>query len=381
MYYGNNRMVFGKKRIRLVIWMFWAFEIVMLFQTDYYNLGTIVSGALCGLIVFTYLLETHYVKVSKENVIIFLYMLVLVGGTILTTNITSKLLQLIIYVTLYILLSSLYLTDEEKKLLENGFTLASVIYAILIICSRFVHSTAYIHSNIILFGTTLDPNYIGLPLVVAFSMLIFDFLNKKKSLLVISELFIIALAILLTASRGNFVSLLVCIIGNIVFFLKNRDIGLTRKAIILAISVLGLILFYRLASNNFNLFFERMTTFTSGGDISNGRFELWNQAIQLWSEYPIWGNGFESLGRRGGLGVHNTYIQLLCDSGLIGFSLFISFLYLLLKKSFLKDSKLFIGLLGLACHSFFLGAISSRCFWVVLIMARLFLNNGTNQNR
>ena len=80
MYYGNNRMVFGKKRIRLVIWMFWAFEIVMLFQTNYYNLGTIVSGALCGLIVFTYLLETHYVKVSKENVIIFLYMLVLVGG-------------------------------------------------------------------------------------------------------------------------------------------------------------------------------------------------------------------------------------------------------------------------------------------------------------
>lgn len=375
MYHNDSRMVLEDKRIRPVIWMFWAFEIVMLFQTDYLNLGTMVSAVLCGLIVVTYLLETHHVKASYENVIIFLYMLVLVGGTLLTTSITSKLLQFIIYVTLYILLSSLNVTDREVKILINGFALASIIYAILIICSRFVHSTAYIHSNIILFGTTLDPNYIGLPLVVAFSLLLYDFLNKKKSLLIISGLFILALAILLTASRGNFVSLSLCIIGNIIFFLKNRGVGLLKKVSILMISVAGLIIFYNFASNNFNLFLERMTTFTSEGDISNGRYELWNHAIKLWTEYPIFGNGFESLGRRMNMGVHNTYIQLLCDSGLIGFALFILFLYLLLKKSFLYDTKLFIGLIGLVCHSFFLGAVASRCFWVILIMARLVLNN------
>ena len=358
--------------------MFWAFEIVMLFQTNYYYLGTIVATVLCGLIVFTYLLESRCIKVNNENVIIFIYMLVLVGSTLFTTTMTSKLLQFIIYVILYILLSSLKLRDREARVLIDGFVLASVIYAIFIIYSRFTHPTVYIHSNIILFGTELDPNYIGLPLIVAFSLLLYDFLNKKKSLIIVFTCFIIALAILLTSSRGNFVSLSVCIIGNIIFFLKNQNITFFKKVLILIIFVLGLVLFYRFASNNYNLFLERMTTFSSEGDISNGRYELWTRAIQLWTEYPIFGNGFESLGRRMNLGVHNTYIQLFCDSGMIGFALFISFLFILIKKSFVHDTKLFIGLTGLVCHSFFLGAVASRCFWVVIIMARLVLNKSKN---
>ena len=346
---------------------------VMLLQTTYSNLGTIVTGALSGLLIMTYLMESHYIKKNSSIVLIFCYAGLLFFSTIFRTNITSKLFQFFVYVILFILLTSLELNDREARWILNGFVIASIFYSIMIILYRINNPTTYIHSRIVILGSEIDPNYIGLPLIVSFSILFYEVLHQDKKILKVLEILILTLAVLLTSSRGNFLSLAVCVFVNILFFLKSKTLAWYRKLMILVSTIIVFAVFYNYASSNYNSYLMRIFSFSSD-DISNGRYALWNEAFDLLWANPIFGGGYEALGRAVNKGAHNTYVQLLCDTGIIGFAIFISFLFVQIKKSYKHNKCLFIGLIGLLCHSFFLGAISSRCFWVTLIMIVMIIN-------
>ncbi|MGF0019630.1 O-antigen ligase family protein [Sporofaciens sp. SGI.106] len=362
-----------ERRIRPVIYVFILFEMVMLLQTTYSNLGTIVTGALSGLLIMTYLMESHYIKKNSSIVLIFCYAGLLFFSTIFRTNITSKLFQFFVYVILFILLTSLELNDREARWILNGFVIASIFYSIMIILYRINNPTTYIHSRIVILGSEIDPNYIGLPLIVSFSILFYEVLHQDKKILKVLEILILTLAVLLTSSRGNFLSLAVCVFVNILFFLKSKTLAWYRKLMILVSTIIVFAVFYNYASSNYNSYLMRIFSFSSD-DISNGRYALWNEAFDLLWANPIFGGGYEALGRAVNKGAHNTYVQLLCDTGIIGFAIFISFLFVQIKKSYKHNKCLFIGLIGLLCHSFFLGAISSRCFWVTLIMIVMIIN-------
>lgn len=375
-YFMDNASVLctENKKIRPVIYVFVVFEMMMLVQTSHSNLGTIVTAILCGLMVFTFFIESHTVKSNLSNCTIFFYAIVLVAISAFTSSISSRLFQFIIYAGIFVLLTSLSLSKREKNLILIGFVLTSIVYSILIIFYKVTNPTMYIHSKIIILGSELDPNYIGLPLIVAFSILLYDTMNRKMKAVKILALVIMAFAILLTSSRGNFLSLAICVFGNVVHFFNNIDVKIYKKALILITLILVIYIFYDFVSDNYAPYLQRILDF-SGEDIGNGRSVLWSEAIELWWDRPIFGNGFEALGKFTNKGAHNTYIQVLCDSGIVGFLLFSIFLLNLLRNCFRFDKCLFIGMLGLICHSFFLGAISSRCFWAVLIMTGMALTN------
>lgn len=362
-----------ERRIRPVIYVFILFEMVMLLQTTYSNLGTIVTGALSGLLIMTYLMESHYIKKNSSIVLIFCYAGLLFFSTIFRTNITSKLFQFFVYVILFILLTSLELNDREARWILNGFVIASIFYSIMIILYRINNPTTYIHSRIVILGSEIDPNYIGLPLIVSFSILFYEVLHQDKKILKVLEILILTLAVLLTSSRGNFLSLMVCAILNILFFFKSHTLAWYKKMAILVATIIVFFAFYNFASSSYNSYLMRILSFSSD-DISNGRYTLWSEAFDLWWDYPILGGGFEALGRAVNKGAHNTYIQILCDTGIVGLILFISFLFSFVRQSFKNNKCLCISLIGLLCHSFFLGAISSRCFWVTLIMIVMIIN-------
>ncbi|MCI5945022.1 MAG: hypothetical protein MRZ41_10050, partial [Eubacterium sp.] len=108
------------------------------------NLGTIITGALSGLLIMTYLMESHYIKKNSSIVLIFCYAGLLFFSTIFRTNITSKLFQFFVYVILFILLTSLELNDREARWILNGFVIASIFYSIMIILYRINNPTTYI---------------------------------------------------------------------------------------------------------------------------------------------------------------------------------------------------------------------------------------------
>jgi len=77
------------------------------------------------------------------------------------------------------------------------------------------------------------------------------------------------------------------------------------------------------------LAYERMLQQINSGDVSTGRFMLYDKAWKLFLEKPLFGNGFGmfnslSINEVHFAGVHNDYIQWLCEEGIVGFVIYLS---------------------------------------------------------
>ena len=98
-------------------------------------------------------------------------------------------------------------------------------------------------------------------------------------------------------------------------------------------------------------FIERLGTKGADSDITSGRLYLWKKAIDLFFEKPIFGIGWGNFANHvGSIGhgmegyvsnAHNNYLQLLCETGIVGFSLVVGLMLVLLVKT-VRCSKLII---------------------------------------
>lgn len=78
---------------------------------------------------------------------------------------------------------------------------------------------------------------------------------------------------------------------------------------------------------------------------SSGRYELWNNALHCWSQNPIFGCGFYQLDKYPSLIAHphNLFLQVLSETGLIGFGFLIYSIYRLVKRiNWQLDSRYFV---------------------------------------
>jgi O-antigen ligase len=135
-------------------------------------------------------------------------------------------------------------------------------------------------------------------------------------------------AMLCTGQRSQ-VIIIVCVVFIMLFFLSDRKIrkSILRFFLIFSIITIAILIFVPQA----NITIQR---FTSLNDYStlNGRLDLWQYAIQLFKQKPIFGNGlgsFSNLNSLYGQGsvneAHNMYLQLLAETGLVGSVLYFSF--------------------------------------------------------
>ena len=65
---------------------------------------------------------------------------------------------------------------------------------------------------------------------------------------------------------------------------------------------------------------------------AEGRFDIWEKALEMFKSNPIMGMGFRNFSYIYGYDTHNNYLKTLAEQGLVGFSIYI-FLYLLAFRS------------------------------------------------
>ncbi|MDC7228000.1 MAG: O-antigen ligase family protein [Spirochaetales bacterium] len=170
--------------------------------------------------------------------------------------------------------------------------------------------------------------YLAVSLCVAVSMY---YMKKDRLSLLSSIVFFIAL--FMTGKRAQSILMVLSII--IVLFLFNKR-KLTLKFLIQFLFYSGLFmigiylvsLFIPSILNVINRFQET----SDGGDITLGRLYFYALALEQFSNSPILGIGWGGFFRMTGHDVHNVYIQLLTETGIVGFSFFLFLLLYSFKK-------------------------------------------------
>ena len=366
--------MFGRLvNIRKVVFAYTLVLAVMLLQTPIHGLGTTCALGTMSLSFLCILIARNDgLSLPREAKPLLVFTVYFCLQTVFSpySSITDS-TKFIAQALLTCFLFKVCITECEHRYLIYGFEFVISIWAVFIIQSCLAAGpTRLIHASIELFGSKIDPNYIGIPLVSAIILLMNDILhvsNKKLLAFLVLGYLLNTIAIVETSSRGNLISFAA---GNalvVVNYLRNTRTSF-KKYIVVAVVAVGFVYSLRYLNNLFADNFARMTEIDSE---SGGRLELWKYSVQLWTtdvSTIIFGNGFGAVANMGSSALcsHNTYLQLLSETGLVGFILYGSFIWPMLMKSYRYDKIMGLCMAVMLFQIFFLNAIDNRCVWGVL---------------
>lgn len=238
---------------------------------------------------------------------------------------------------------------------------------------------------------------IGLTVALLFGKAV----KKDKNPLLIISAVIMGIALILTSSRGGFLSLL----GVLAFVITanllskkddekpsnfRRNFALVGGGIALVLVLFGAV--FMLGGDQSLL--RGVGLQNANADLSSGRTHFWQVALKIFVDYPFLGVGLNAFGTafpsydtwNGNMRVeqtHNDYLQMLVETGILGFLCIAGFIVLLFKQTFRtlsKTSDVFrrhaaigalAGCFGVLIHSFFdfpLRTPSNTFFFLLLVV-------------
>jgi O-antigen ligase len=243
-------------------------------------------------------------------------------------------------------------------------------------------------------GATGDPNFLAAGVVSALVLaagLLVTARGALARLALTVSLVVMAGGLVASQSRGGFVAVLV-VLGAAMLVFKRRRAYVALMALIL---VGAAAVFFSATPHAL----DRITSATDGG---SGREGLWTVAWRAFQDYPVTGVGLNNYPlvtadytRQPGqlervqkiverpTVVHNLYLQVLVETGLIGFALFM-FIVLAALRAAWRASRLaerrgdeelealaravFVAMIGMLAASFFISDQVDRRLWLVLAL-------------
>jgi len=203
-----------------------------------------------------------------------------------------------------------------------------------------------------------------------------------QKLPLLSVFLLTSVNVILTLSRGAWISLLIVYLF-LIIFIRNKKNKLL-SALLLA-SFIGVIFSFPSLKERFLLIVK------DGGDAD--RFKVWKVALTMFSESPLFGKGLglfmSHFSKYINLSIqyaHNCYLQILAETGLLGFVSFIWFLGEIVSRGYKKLRKkpdsllfgLFFGLMVFLIHSFFdtqlFSVRLSLLFWLLASFVTIHLS-------
>ena len=260
-----------------------------------------------------------------------------------------------------------------------AFSLASLTLSVLFILNQSNFSTTYDAEAGLERSGWNDANYfsmvIGMGIISAIT-----FLNsERKKTFIEKVVFVTAIAatfivMVLAASRGAILAVSLAFVVYIVFSKTKKK----YKFLIVLASIA--FLFYLYTNDYFTLLEYRMTNL-QGGTVTNGRADIWKIKLETFFNEGNIFNWLFGYGYQGGIdlgykkGFHNDYVAILVEYGLVGFTIFLTFLLypLRIAKGKWFADKTFIPayayLLLCLCslEPFTLGTLAFPMFYIYLL--------------
>lgn len=306
----------------------------------------------------------------------FIYKLISVAWSSMENNdVRAQLFAHIGMVLLTLVVTSRIRSKEFLRLALQTSYVSSFLFGVLSIIFRKPYIDEFHASRqvLTLWGQQMDPNNCAAFLSVAAGLGAYSLFREKKHKILNAVVVLVnSGAIVLTGSRGGFLLLGLLIISAILLPNWNmRTIGIDlvkRIAIMLVVALVGGVIL----SQNADILQDSLARLLAFDHYEGGseRTTLWTIALTHFERHPLFGCGWGGYTIRGGMAIHNTYLTILCDTGIIGFIVFMTPIVYIGCSAMQKRalSAVLILMTGLvpACT---LDSINKRYFWNAIILS------------
>lgn len=338
-------------------------------------LGSVTKYYIFAIMMYVLLKNKFCIRLYKFDKAFLIWLLYLFVSLLWTDNyhiFSINVLSQVGMVGLLIMLTMESYTLEFAENIAKVMWLSSFIISFLaMFFGQSYRGGSELRQVLVLFGQEADPNnqaaFALIGLSIALYFLIYENRYRIPAVITIA---VNAISMFLTGSRGGLVSLVAITVFVILF--NPSDAKLSSKIrknvmVILAVVLVLFVLRHYIPEDIVDRLIG-LESYAGGSERSN----IWNNGLRLLSnDFNIifgagWGcyygyNGYYTA-------MHNTYLAMLCDVGIMGFLLF--FIPIFKKLAYtMREKKYLPVILILAgfCPSFFLDAINKRFFWNVVM--------------
>lgn len=225
-----------------------------------------------------------------------------------------------------------------------------------------------------------DPNNLAALLLFPFWLSLYNLLYPKNKLRLVLSVILsgfLLYGVLITGSRGAIVALAIPLVFFGIFY---KNIRFIKKIFFLAgIVMLTYFVLQVLPENIVARVFD-LESYGRETAESGTRTDIWLTAIKnIVVDMPVWGYGtgvaplvmsqFFSYE----VGIHNTFLNMIIETGVISLPVFVIFLYCIFKRLLIlkKENIPVLMLFSILLVAFFLDSYPKKFFWNVLIYSSL----------
>jgi O-antigen ligase len=242
-------------------------------------------------------------------------------------------------------------------------------------------------------GGADDPNFLASAIVpaVVLAVALAGLVRARQRPALLAAIVVLVVGLVATQSRGGALAAIAALLASLVVMRGRRGHVLAVVALVAAVA-----LAYVAVSPG------ALSRLTSAEDRGNGREDLWVVASRMADEHPVTGVGLDNFRVRsaeyvrepGSLQfvdliaerpheVHNTYLQLLAETGVVGAALFVAVVALALRSAGTAARRLaaagrrelaqlaravLVANVGLLAAGVFLSTGSRALFWILLAL-------------
>lgn len=290
-------------------------------------------------------------------------------------------LHMISQIGMVLFLVVLYSYEHDEKTLrrvEVVYWLSSAAVGLMsIFFSRSYRGVADARQVLVVAGVEIDPNNQAALLLVGIAIsLVYLFYYRRFMVPAAAILLVNVYASFLTGSRGSLITLAALIVICILLPERKGSIGgkLWKLLALAVFAVVAVLLAQKYMSH---AGYQRLFEFESyeGG---SGRVHMWRNVLRSYLQNPFtilfgigWGSATVLTGSN--VAMHNTFLTLLCDVGLIGTVVFL-WPVASMSLKLIRERNMFPVLLLAAqmIPSFFIDAINKRFFWNAIFLLGMY---------
>lgn len=381
-----DRTIYSKKKVEPLLSFLFCFYLFFCFYEPYIN--DIIGGYgryIVFIVIVCFFISYRYIKIEWYHFSIVLWFFLKSMSTLWVSFnyiVRSHFVSQVGMIALFLVMTLVKFDSIFISRIINVLLFSSASIGVLcLFYSRPYHGQIEIRQVLTIQGAQLDPNNQAAFLLIGVVISLYYIFNRKLSklyfLLIVSVVIVNSYAMFLTGSRGGIVSLL-SIVFIIICMNERSNKLISFKSIKNALFIFMVVVLVYYIAQKFLLqgTFERIFNFSSYSDGSN-RVSIWGNTLEILEENPLFGGGW---GAYWGYNdkysaVHNTYLSVLSDGGLVGFILLflpsIFVIYISIKSKHILP---IIILLSGFMPSLFLDAINKRFFWNAIIIAFILIN-------